>query len=92
MPHLGFLKLLVTVLTGTMIAGLVAVIWLLVIRLPAAITQTVALPDTITLPQGAKALAVTAAPGWFAVVTTANDILIFDAATGNLRQTIKITP
>lgn len=91
-PDLKFLKLLVTILTATMIAGLVAVIWLLVIRLPAVLRTTVKLPDTVVLPDGAAALAITAGPGWYAVVTTDNDIMIFDAKTGLLRQTVQIRP
>ncbi len=75
-----------------MIAGLVAVIWLLVIRLPAVLRTTVKLPDTVVLPDGAAALAITAGPGWYAVVTTDNDIMIFDAKTGLLRQTVQIRP
>ena len=91
-PGLKFLKLLVTVLTGTMIAGLVAVIWLLVIRLPAAMQSPLSLPDSIDLPAGARAIAFTAAPGWYGVVTSEQQILIFDSATGSLRQTVRIAP
>jgi Family of unknown function (DUF6476) len=89
-PNLRFLKLLVTVLTATMICGLVIVIFLLVTRLPGVTSAPLVLPDQITLPTGAKPLAFTMGPGWIAVVTDANDILIFDAATGVQRQVLHV--
>ena len=75
-----------------MIVGLVVVIWLLVIRLPAAMDSGVRLPERIALPDGAEALAFTQGNGWYAVVTSANQILIYDAASGALRQTVQIAP
>ena len=83
-PSLRFLKHLVTVLTITMIVGVITVVGLLVTRMPVPVAGPV-LPDTLTLPTGAKAAAVTMGTGWIAVVTTDDRILIFDAA-GNLRQ------
>lgn len=91
-PGLRFLKPLVMILTGTMILGLVAVIWLLVIRLPASLDRKVVLPQALILPEGAKALAYTVGPDWYAVVTNANEILIFDNVSGKLRQTLKVAP
>ncbi|MFD1193452.1 DUF6476 family protein [Seohaeicola saemankumensis] len=85
--NLRFLRLLVTILTGTMIAGLLAIISLLVIRFP---TATPALPDVITLPYGTRAQAFTATAGWYAVVTTDDRILIYDRASGTLRQEITV--
>ena len=82
--------MLVTILTGTMIVGLVVVIALLVIRLPGGRADVFALPDRITLPQGTTALAVTRGPGWYAIVTSTNQILIYDVASGALRQTVRI--
>lgn len=84
---LRFLKTLVTVLTATMIAGLIVLIVLFVTRFPARETP---LPATIALPDGARALAFTQAPGWYAVVTEGDEILIFDRDTGALRQRIAI--
>ncbi|WP_284165526.1 DUF6476 family protein [Frigidibacter sp. SD6-1] len=93
-PELRFLKRLVTVLTATMIAGLLTIILIFVTRFPGAATPGAlpALPDHITLPAGASATAVTYGPGWIGVVTDANAFLIFDAATGALRQTVSLTP
>ena len=89
-PDLKFLKALVTILTSTMIVGLVVVIVLLVIRLPAMKSQMIPLPDAILLPDGAVAQAFTQGQGWYAVVTTADQILIYEQTTGKLRQTIEI--
>ena len=85
--NLRFLRRLVTVLTVVMIAGVLVVITLLVTRLN---RDTPMLPSEITLPNGAEARAFTQGDNWFAVVTSDNEILIFDRLTGALRQTVKI--
>ncbi|WP_047995669.1 DUF6476 family protein [Puniceibacterium sp. IMCC21224] len=85
--NLKFLRRLVTVLTVTMIAGLIIVLGLLVTRLGA---RGPALPDTITLPDGTSATAFTQGDNWYAVVTKDNRILIFDRLTGALRQTVTL--
>ena len=85
--NLVFLRRLVTVLTVVMIAGVLVVMALLVTRLT---RDAPPLPDQITLPQGAKPRAFTQGPDWYAVVTDANEILIFDRLTGALRQTVQI--
>ena len=84
---LRFLKLLVTVLTGVMIVGVVVVIFLLVTRFT---SQPPALPDRITLPDGATASAFTQGDQWFAVVTDDNRILIYDRVTGQLQQEVTV--
>lgn len=86
-PQLRFLRRLVTVLTAVMIGGVVLIIALLVIRLNSAPDL---LPQTITLPDGARATAFTQGEGWYAVVTDQNEILIFDRLRGTLRQSIQI--
>ncbi len=86
---LRYLKWLVTVLTATMILGLLSIVVMLVIRLQAPVAAP-PFPDTITLPSGAKAAAVTQGPTWYAVVTTDDRILVFDRTTGDLRQEIPI--
>lgn len=89
-PDLRFLKILVAVLTGTMIVGLITIVALLVIRLQAPANRAVPLPDQIALPVGVAASAVTMGPDWVAVVTEAGDeILIFDAE-GVLIQRVEI--
>ena len=86
-PELRYLRLLVSALTGIMILGFVILIVALVIRLNA---DPVPLPDRITLPEGVSATAFTQGEDWFAVVTSGDEILIYDRATGTLRQTIRI--
>ncbi len=87
--NLKFLRRLVTVLTGTMIVGVVVIIGLLVMRINAKPAVTY-VPDSITLPDGITASAYTVGSGWYAVVTTGNEILIYDQDSGALRQTIPI--
>jgi Family of unknown function (DUF6476) len=88
-PALRFLKGLVIVLMVVMIVGVITIVALLVTRMS---SNPMPLPETISLPDGTKAQAVTAGDGWYAVVTTDNRILIFDRLTGNLRQNIAIAP
>ncbi|PHQ94305.1 MAG: hypothetical protein COB39_13925 [Marinosulfonomonas sp.] len=89
--NLKFLRRLVTVLTGTMIVGVVVIIGLIVMRItnPPAI---VPLPASISLPDGSRATAFTRGSNWYAIVTDQDEILIFDPKTGDLRQTLKIRP
>jgi Family of unknown function (DUF6476) len=89
--NLRFLKILVTVLAGTMIVGLIILIALIVIRFPSSAPRP-ALPDAIALPAGTKAEAVTFGRGWVAVVTDADEIVIFDVKTGAERQRVRIAP
>ncbi len=89
--NLKFLRKLVTVLTGTMIVGVVVIIGLIVMRItnPPA---SVPLPASITLPDGTRATAFTRGSNWYAIVTDQDEILIYDPKTGDIRQTIKIQP
>ncbi len=85
--NLRFLRLLVTGLTATMVAGLLVLIVLFVTRFP---TAPAPLPDVIRLPDGTAAQAFTATPGWYAVITTDDRILIYNRADGQLRQEISV--
>jgi uncharacterized protein DUF6476 len=87
--NLRFLRILVTVLTATMIIGVVTIITLLVIRLQGD-PSTTPLPAEITLPDGTKATAFTQSGDWYAVITAGNEILIFNREDGTLRQRIEI--
>ena len=87
---LRYLKVLVTVLTTTMILGFLTIVGLFVMRFSEF--GRVELPDSIALPAGASAAAFTQGDNWFAVVTKGNEILIYSRVTGNLRQRISITP
>ena len=70
-----------------MIGGLVVVVALLVTRFYGDGPE---MPDSITLPDGSEATAFTKGDTWYAVVTGDNQILIFDALTGQLKQTIDV--
>ena len=85
---LRFLKTLVTVLTVTMIAGVLTITALLVIRLQ---TPAPSLPDRITLPAGTEARGFSQGDGWLAVVTTDNRILIYDMDGATLLQEIEVS-
>ncbi len=73
-----------------MIAGFIVLIVFLVTRFPGV--PELALPDTVNLPGNVRAVAFTQADDWYAVVTDADQILIFDRADGSLRQTVDIVP
>jgi len=89
--NLRFLRRLVTTLMVVMIGGLLVIVTLFVIRFSSpAEPLGLALPDIITLPDGATAQAFTTGRTWFAVVTQDDTILIFDRSTGKLRQTITL--
>lgn len=49
-----------------------------------------ALPEQVTLPDGSTATAFTIGSDWFGIVTESDEILIYDRATGTLRQTITL--
>ncbi|KAJ55278.1 hypothetical protein ACMU_11295 [Actibacterium mucosum KCTC 23349] len=87
-PNLRFLRGLVTVLTAVMIGGLILLLTLIVIRFRAS--DDFALPDAITLPEGATVQALTKGEGWWAVVTGDNRILIYSARTGALIQEVAV--
>ena len=89
-PGLRFLKFLVIVLTLTMIVGVITIVWVIVTRMPQAMQRPADLPDSITLPDGTRATAFTQGADWYAVVTADDRILIFDRATGALRQTVML--
>ena len=85
-PDLRFLRGLVTVLTGVMIAGLIAVVALLVTRLPGAAVRA---PEALAMPEGAAPLAVTQMPsGW--LVTTTDGRAFFFAPDGALEREIAL--
>lgn len=85
---LRWLKTLVIVLTTVMIVGIVLLVGTMIVKLN---TTAPPLPDAITLPNGTKATAFTQGDTWYAVVTTGNEILIFDRTTGALRQRVQVT-
>ncbi len=89
--NLKFLRRLVTILTATMSTGVILIIALIVMRLNAP-AATVSFPDNIQVPNGVTATTFTKGNGWYAQVTKDQHILIFDAASGAIQQTIAINP
>ena len=77
-----------TVLTAVMIAGVVAVVALLVTRLGQ--TPSLPLPEEISLPEGARALSVTVGPDWYLVATEDGRLLAYDRATGALMREVDL--
>ncbi|MCV2864454.1 DUF6476 family protein [Albidovulum sediminicola] len=88
---LRFLKRLVTVLAGTMILGLITIMALLVIRLQAVERPAPVLPEAVSLPEGVTPEAITFGRGWYAVVTSDDRILIFDADSHKMLSETAIT-
>jgi len=86
-PQALFLKRLVLVLAVVMIAGFLALIATLIVKLS---VEPRILPESLTLPDGARATAFTQGPDWFAVVTDDDRILIYDRESGVLVQTVRI--
>ncbi|WP_225028432.1 DUF6476 family protein [Xinfangfangia pollutisoli] len=79
---LRLLQALVILLTLSMIAGVITVVWLLVTRMPGSLPAPAAgprLPADLALPAGETASAVTFGEGWSAVVTRTGRILVYDA-------------
>lgn len=70
-----------------MILGFILLIATLVSNLNA---DPLPLPERVTLPEGQSPVAFTQGTDWFAVVTDADTILIYDRGTGLLRQTVEI--
>jgi len=95
-PRLRQLRRLVTLLTATLIVGVITVVALLVIRLSALQRPPLALPPEVALPAGETARAVTRGDGWLAVVTTdaagRERIRVLDRATGAERAVTEIAP
>jgi Family of unknown function (DUF6476) len=87
--HLRFLRILVTILTTTMILGVLTIVGLLVIRFTGERPRLV-VPDAIVLPSGVRATAFTQGADWYAVVTDQNQILIYDAATNALIKRVDV--
>lgn len=87
MPHLLFLKLLVGGLAAAMVLGLGVIATILWLRLNAP--PLPALPDAVTLPEGATAAAVTFAHDRLIVVTEAGEVLVYDG-DGKLSQQVAL--
>ena len=85
--NIRFLRILVTTLTITMIAGIIIVIALLAIKLQ---PSKIEIPQNTSLPEDSNAISYSQGSDWIAVTTSENQILIFDSQTGKLRHTISV--
>jgi hypothetical protein len=70
-----------------MLIGVVVVVGLLVTRLS---SKGPDLPEMITLPDGSEATAFTQGDTWYAIVTSGNEVLIYNRTDGTLKQTITL--
>ena len=86
-PHLLFLKLMVGGLAVAMVLGLGAIVAILWLRLNAPMLPD--LPESVTLPEGSTAQAVTFAQDRLIVVTNQGEVLVY-GADGALQQTVRL--
>ena len=84
-PHLRYLRGLVSALAVVMGLGIAAIVALLWVRL--APGNVPAVPQNLALPAGAAAAAVTVARDWTIVVTEAGEVLVYDRG-GRLTQRV----
>ncbi len=75
----------------TMIGGVITIVGLLVTRMPQAGAAAVTWPETLTLPPGTTAQAITRGGDWIGVATTDGRILIYNT-DATLRQEIRLAP
>ena len=72
--NLRFLQRLVTLLTVSMIAGILIIAALLAFKLR---SESINFPRTLILPDGTKPIAFTQTKNWYSVITDADQILIY---------------
>ena len=72
--NLRFLQRLVTLLTLSMIIGILTIAALLAFKLR---SENINFPQTLTLPDGTKPIAFTQTKDWYSIITEANEILIY---------------
>ena len=85
--NLRFLQRLVTMLTASMIVGILLIVTLLVIKIR---SEDLNFPNNLLLPDGTKPVAFTQTKDWYSVVTEDNDILIYKN-DGTLFKSIKVS-
>ena len=72
--NLRFLQRLVTLLTVSMIVGILTIAALLAFKLR---SENINFPQTLTLPDRTKPIAFTQTKDWYSVITDKNEILIY---------------
>ncbi len=84
-----WLKVLVAVLTVTLIVGFLTIVVMIVLRFNDINRPTLnPLPATIQIPSQAGVVGYTETPDWYLVVTSNNEIFVFDRGTDKLIQTV----
>ena len=76
-----------TMLTASMIVGILLIVTLLVIKIR---SEDLNFPSNLLLPDGTKPVAFTQTKDWYSVVTEENDILIYKN-DGTLIKSIKVS-
>ena len=84
--NLRFLQRLVTLLTVSMILGILTIAALLAFKLR---SENINFPQTLTLPNGTKPIAFTQTKDWYSITTEENEILIYKN-DGTLIKSIKV--
>ena len=84
--NLRFLQRLVTLLTVSMIGGILIITALLAFKLR---SESINFPQTLVLPDGTKPIAFTQTKDWYSIITEANEILIYKN-DGTLIRSIKV--
>lgn len=89
--NLKFLRLLVIVLTITMICGIITLVLVIVIKMPNYNnTESIQLPAEIILPDNMKVETFSIGSNHYLIVTKNDEVLIYDRKTNILEQRIKI--
>lgn len=88
-PDIRLIKRLVVVLTSVMILGLIVIVGLLVTRLGMA-PAPLALPDTVSLPEGTRVEALTLSDRWIIVLGRDGEVLFYDRASHALRHRLAL--
>lgn len=89
-PHLKRLRLLVTILTLTMIAGVITISAVLVIRLNADTRPVLIAPGDFALPEGVGLVGISVVHGRTVIVGDDGVIRVFDSESRALQQEVAI--
>ena len=73
--NLRFLQRLVTLLTVSMIGGILIIAALLAFKLR---SESINFPRTLILPDGTKPIAFTQTKDWYSIISETNEILIYE--------------
>ncbi len=89
------LRVIVTLLTATMIIGILAIFFLIFYKIMQPAVPDLALPETLEIPEGETAQAITQGRDWIAIVTIDAEgqerIRILDV-DGSPRQVVDLRP